>query len=183
MRKTSFESVANTGLFMGRSKQVGTQWKVTFGVWLRRSRGLSLRGLRLPRQEQWARGSGRGPALQQAVPVAPGPGGGLQRQALLLVAVVDGAAREVAQPEQGHLLHAGRQRGRLQQHRRSRQPAARRGRGDSTAPLPPRGAPLVALLLGWRIGLSGGFLRKPRAVRGVPQAGRLVPGSLDLVQL
>ena len=142
---------------------------------LRRSRSLSLHG------PGW--GSGRRLALGRGVLVAARAGGGLRGEALLLVAVVDGAAREVAQPEQRHVPQAGGQRRRLEEQRGARVAGGGRGGRDSTGALAARGPPLALLLLGrWSV-LFGGFLCKPGAVGGVPEAGGLVPGALDLGQL
>lgn len=114
-------------------------------------------------------GSGRRLALGRGVLVAArARGGGLRGEALLLVAVVDGAAREVAQPEQGHVPQAGGQRGRLEEQRGAWTVAGSRGGRDGTAAVAARVPPLALLLLRRRIALFGGFLCKPGAVSWVP---------------
>lgn len=83
-------------------------------------------GLRVPKEKKRVRlGSGPRWVLENRVPMVTGSrgGGGLWGPALLLVAVVDIPAWEVAQPEQGHVLQARAQRGGLQEQGGRRAPA------------------------------------------------------------
>lgn len=127
------------------------------------------------------RGSGRGLAFERGVRGAARRG--LRGEALLLVAVVDGAAGEVTQPEQRHVLHVGRQRGRFEEQSGAGEPAGGRGGRAAAAALAAQAAPAGRLALGRGAVLWGGFLREPGAVGRVPEAGGLVSGALDFVQL
>lgn len=63
--------------FCGTSKQVGTKWKATFGLWLWGSHFLSLlHGLRVPKEDKWVPvGSGPRLVFQNGVLVMTGSRG------------------------------------------------------------------------------------------------------------